>query len=247
MREYVLYRIAVRGNGAGAFNPVINAGKLTQQLFVDYYCRIEGDRLKYIRREQTKLRVETYVGLTDALRVRAEQEKLRVGRIVVLPSSFIGSPRNMMQHYQDAMALVRKFGKPDLFITFTCNLAWPKIADSIHSWETPTNRPDIVVRVFHAKVQELIRLICKVEIFGAMTAFLYTVEFQKRGLPHIHLLLTLGDNSKFRNPEDIDKVVSAEIPDPSNKELYELVKAHMVHGPCGHLNPSCVCMQDEKC
>jgi len=91
------------------------------------------------------LRVETYVGLTDALRVRAEQEKLRVGRIVVLPSSFIGSPKNMMQNYQDAMALVRKFGKSDLFITFTCNLAWSEIADSIHLWETPTNRPDIVV------------------------------------------------------------------------------------------------------
>jgi len=248
MREYVLYRIAVRGNGrAGAFNPVINAGKLTQQLFVDYYTRIEGDRLKYIRREQTKLRVETYVGLTDAIRLRAEQEKLRVGRIVILPSSFIGSPRNMMQNYQDAMALVRKFGKPDLFITFTCNPAWPEIRDSIHPWETPNNRPDIVVRVFHAKVQELMRLICKVEIFGVVKAFLYTVEFQKRGLPHIHLLLTLDDNSKFRNPEDIDKVVSAEIPDPSNKELYELVKTHMVHGPCGHLNPSSVCMQDGKC
>jgi len=131
------------------------------------------------------LRVETYVGLTDPLRVRAEQEKLRVGRIVVLPSSFIGSPKNMMQNYQDAMALVRKFGKSDLFITFTCNPAWPEIADSIqfHLWETPTNRPDIVIQVFHAKIQELIRLICKVEIFGAVTAFLYTVEFQKRGCP----------------------------------------------------------------
>ena len=185
--------------------------------------------------------------MSIAIRVRAEQEKLRVGRIVVLPSSFAGSPRNMMQNYQDAMAIVSKFGKPDLFITFTCNHAWPEIQDSIHSWEMPNNRPDIVVRVFHAKVQELIRLICKVEIFGVVKAFLYTVEFQKRGLPHIHLLLTLEDASKFRNPEDIDKVVSAEIPDPSNKELYALVKTPIVHGPCGNLNPSCICMEDGKC
>ena len=27
----------------------------------------------------------------------------------------------MVQQYQDAMALVRKYGKPDLFVTFTCN------------------------------------------------------------------------------------------------------------------------------
>lgn len=80
-----------------------------------------------------------------------------------------------------------------------------------------------------------------------MKAFLYTVEFQKRGLPHIHLLLTLEDNFKFRNSEEIDKVISAEIPKSSQKELYELVKTHMVHGPCDHLNPSCVCMQKGKC
>ena len=130
------------------------------------------------------MRVETYVGLADALRVKTEQQNLRLSRIVVLPSSFIGSPRNMMQNYQDAMALVRKFGKPDLLISFTCNAGWPEIANSIHPWETP-NRPDIVVRVFHAKVQELIRLICKVEIFGDVKAFLYTVEFQKTwAAPH---------------------------------------------------------------
>ena len=38
MREHILYRIAVRGS----FNPIINASRLTQQIFVDYYCRMEG-------------------------------------------------------------------------------------------------------------------------------------------------------------------------------------------------------------
>lgn len=85
------------------------------------------------------------------------------------------------------------------------------------------------------------------EIFGAVKTFLYTVEFQKRGLPHIYSLLTLEDNLKFRKPKDIDKVVSAEIPDPSNKELYKRVKIHTVHEPCGHQDPSCICMEDGKC
>ena len=97
----------MRGNGhAGAFNPVINAEKLIQQLFVDYYCHIEGDKLKYIWKQQTKLHIETYVGLEDALCVRSEQEDSSVGWIVVLPSSFIGSSRNMMQNYQDTMSIV---------------------------------------------------------------------------------------------------------------------------------------------
>lgn len=248
MREYVSYRLAIRGKPpVGNFNPILNAGQLTQQLIVDYYCRIEGDRLKFIRNQQQKLRVETYVGLADAIQAKSDNDKLKTGRIVILPSSFTGSPRNMMQNYQDAMAIVRKFGKPDIFITFTCNPLWPEIVNSINSYETANNRPDIVVRVFHAKVKELMRLITVKEIFGEVQTYIYTVEFQKRGLPHIHLLLCLKEHCKLREIEDIDKVVSAEIPDPDDTILFNLVKSHMVHGPCGHLNPNSVCMDKGKC
>lgn len=190
--------------------------------------------------------MDTYIGLADALQVRANNENLRAGRIVILPSTFIGSPRNMMQNYQDAMAIVRKFGKPDIFITFTCNPSWPEITPSIHSFESASNRPDIVVRVFHAKVKELLSLINQKHIFGRVQTFLYTVEFQKRGLPHVHWLLCLENYFKLREISDIDKIVSAEIPDPNDTKLYNLVKTHMVHGPCGILNPSSVCMENVK-
>jgi len=94
MREYVCFRMAIKGTPpCGNFNPVLSAGKLTQQLLiVDYYCRIEGDRLKYIRNQQPKLRVDRYSGLADALRATANEANVRVGKLVVLPSSFIGSP-----------------------------------------------------------------------------------------------------------------------------------------------------------
>ncbi|XP_044005456.1 uncharacterized protein LOC122850362 [Aphidius gifuensis] len=78
---------------------------------------------------------------------RAETENCQVGKIVVLPSSFTGSPRNMLQHYQDAMAIVRKFGKPDLFITMTCNLNWREIKENILHGQTASDRPDIVLRI----------------------------------------------------------------------------------------------------
>ena len=38
---------------------------------------------------------------------------------VILPATFTGGPRFMTGQYADAMATVRKLGKPDLFITFT--------------------------------------------------------------------------------------------------------------------------------
>jgi len=67
----------------GNFNPVLSSGKLTQQLIVDYYCRIEGDRLKYIRNQQSKLRVDTHSGLADALRATANEANVRVRKLVL--------------------------------------------------------------------------------------------------------------------------------------------------------------------
>ena len=72
--------------------------------------------------------------------------------MVVLPSTFIGSPRNMMQLYQDSMAIVGKFGKPDLFIKMTCNPQWREIRENVLQTQNAADRPDIVGRVFALKV-----------------------------------------------------------------------------------------------
>ena len=56
-----------------------------------------------------------------------------VGRHVVLPSSHGGGPRDMKQRFADASAVVRKFGKPDLFLTFNCNPTWPEITRELRT------------------------------------------------------------------------------------------------------------------
>jgi len=77
---------------------------------------------------------------------------------------------------------------------------------------------------------------------------LYTIEFQKRGLPHAHILIFLHPSSKYPNPADINRIISAEIPNPNTqKELYHLVKTHMIHGPCGLSKTSSPCMKNNKC
>ncbi|XP_073265278.1 uncharacterized protein [Populus alba] len=70
------------------------------------------------------------------------------------------------------------------------------------------------------------------------------VEFQKRGLPHTHLLVWLAPEFKFRSPEDVDSIISAEIPDKHQDPIcYEIVSKFMMHGPCGAANPKAQCNQ----
>ncbi|XP_025405609.1 uncharacterized protein LOC112679890 [Sipha flava] len=223
---------------------------LFQQYVSDHYVRVEASRLSYLRNNQDQLRSESYQGLMDHLAVQdvPQDQQHAVGRRVILPSSFAGSPRSMQLNYQDAMAIVRKFGKPDLFITFTCNPRWPEIVENLPPRVVSSDRPELVSRVFNLKLQDLMRDITEHHIFGRVEAFVYVVEFQKRGLPHAHILLILQEMYKPKVAEDVDQLIRTEIPDPdTERELYDIVVTNMMHGPYGVLNPVCSCMVDGKC
>ncbi|XP_021737529.1 uncharacterized protein LOC110704050 [Chenopodium quinoa] len=82
-------------------------------------------------------------------------------------------------------------------------------------------------------------------VFGKVAAMVYVVEFQKRGLPHAHFLIILEDAYNLKGPSDYDKFVTAEIPSLECPQLRKIVLGHMMHGPCGILNPKCTCMIKE--
>jgi hypothetical protein len=99
---------------------LIYGGRLFQQFVVDAYKRIEGIRLMWVRRNQNALKSELYSVLRDAV-LRGDTSPAFIGKRIVLPSSFTGSPRYMIENYQDVVAICKWVGYSDLFITFTCN------------------------------------------------------------------------------------------------------------------------------
>ncbi|GJT17209.1 helicase-like protein [Tanacetum coccineum] len=145
---------------------------------------------------------------------------------------------------------IQDAGKPDIFLTMTCNPNWPEIVENLYEGQTAQDRPDLVTRVFRAKLEYLKQQLFTNHILGVVSSHIYVIKFQKWGLPHAHFLLIMTSADKLANPDHYDKVVCAEIPDPNkHPELHQLVLKHMIHGPCGQLNTQCPCMEGEpkKC
>ena len=81
------------------------------------------------------------------------------------------------------MAIVRRYGKSDFFITFTCNPRWKEITDALLEGQTAENWQDIVSRVFQLKLKSLLNDIFygPKPVLGKMIALIYVIEWQKRG------------------------------------------------------------------
>ncbi|UYV82082.1 hypothetical protein LAZ67_21000775 [Cordylochernes scorpioides] len=130
-----------------------------------------------------ELRVEEYIHLRDA--VANDGMVANFGKLVILPATFTGSPRHMHEYTQDAMVFVRTYGRPDLFITFTCNPSWPEINAELLTLsvlitvngQKPMDCHDLTARVFKLKLNKLIALITKKCIFGETRCWMFTIEW----------------------------------------------------------------------
>ena len=127
--------------------------------------------MRWIQKKQDYLRAEIYCGLKDTV-LRGDTTQASIGKRIVLPSSFTGGPRYMIQYYQDAMAICRWAGYPDLFLTLTCNSKWLDIISFLEliPGQKPGDRPDIVARAFKIKLDALLQDIKKGQHFGKVLA-----------------------------------------------------------------------------
>merc|ERR1711989_81661 len=198
-------------------------GRLWQEWLCTMWLITQNMRLNYQEQNQKALRADTYRNvkrMTDTRRLSLatrgdelyrDDHSLRV-RVKILSRSFVGSPRYYHMQFLDAMAIVRVLGKPDYFLTMTCNPRWPEITAELKEGQSPEDRPEVTARVFRQKLTALLDVLYKGAVFGMVRAHCATVEFQKRGLPHAHILLIMNEADRLTTPEQVDSVISAELP-----------------------------------
>jgi hypothetical protein len=240
LTQWALYIIQRRVEGPSHLQ---SCGALTSEFWCDVWAQVESSKLGFLRQPhlQASIRSCRFNEVGDCLRDGGDLAML--GTPVIMPASFVGSAQWYRALYHDAMALPAYFGRPDVFLTMTCNPKWPEITDNVPDGDDPLNHPDLVARVFFSKWMALLNDVTRGHIFGVVLAFCWRIEWQFRGWPHVHCMIIL--RNKLLSAHQIDGIISAEIPDPvQHPELHQLVKEFMIHGPfCGDMRPTARCRQ----
>ncbi|XP_071705086.1 uncharacterized protein [Rutidosis leptorrhynchoides] len=110
------------------------------------------------------------------------------------------------------------------------------------------DHPEIVARIFKQKLDNLMNDIMKGNIFRTCEAGIHIIEFQKCGFLHVHILIWLTRAYKCKTPEDINDLISSEIPNEAHDpEGYKAVTEYMLHSPCGRKHKDAPCMIDNQC
>ena len=77
----------------------------------------------------------------------------------------------------------------------------------------------MVARVFKQKFDQLMNDLIAGKLLGKVVTHMHVREFQKRGLPHAHILIILAAGDRAFTPDLVDSIVVAELPpDPDDTE-----------------------------
>ncbi|KAL3091075.1 hypothetical protein niasHS_005038 [Heterodera schachtii] len=260
-RQFYRYRLAIRENSRGAFHWLWFSRRLAEYFVIAVLNRIERNEMDHVKAIQQKknyrqtLARDYIKAIEQGLQQQGRNAKL--GSVFMMPHTFAGSRQYYQQKYADLMTVVRHLGNPTWFVTFTGNPSWPELKEALQGRQQYTHRADIVCRIFMDKASEFVRDLIEKNVLGKVAGWCYSVEHQKRGMPHIHILLILEEQGRLTTPEMVDQFVCARIPPlppmedlspeaNQQRRLWHYVTTMMLHdcnAACIELNgqgrPSC--------
>jgi hypothetical protein len=225
-RDYWVYHMQ-RRQPVGRHHPVLSYGKLSQKLLIRQAWLVFFNEEEHQRRLQNTpqfrrtLKDDFLAYHQRNLQRRNEGdpnvELQSIGRIYQMPRTTRQSSKNVHLNITRAMA-IRKAVNPKcgMFVTFTFNCKCTEIVELIGSSANPADCPDLCCRISTAKFRQLLKAVSGPSgLFGPVKAWTWSLEYQKRGNKHWHLVL-MNDPSDRVDPnsaEYVDQYISARIPD----------------------------------
>jgi hypothetical protein len=223
-----------------------NNGELGQRLVIKQHFEVVRREFDYYHNRVEKRKVSSKF-------IRDHYQKLidehmpseELGYVARIPYAHKLSPQYQQRKYADALAMTRKLGAPTFMITVTANPRWPDyLAACQLACTDPEKSPHLICRVFMLKLNMLMHDLTKAKsdgtaMFGKCAAYVVSVEYQKRGNPHAHILLWIDKEDTEVTADFVDRYVSARIPDPKDKDLHTAVLRHNVHLCGGTMQTVC--------
>lgn len=236
------YRFHIRFNQFDAIHHII---RLFQEFIVDVYVQIEQKWLQFIHFNQKKLCVDLYQSFTDMIIHDANFNN--IDSFKILSFTFVDNFRQMWQLYHNVIIIIHSYDKSNLFIIITYNFQWIELFSTTFSDQTAQDRFELIVRLFKLKLNVLLYEFIDLHVFNNVVVYVYTIEFQKRNLSHVHILLIFEQKRKFWMSDIIDHMICAEISDKNVYfELYEIIVSYILHESCEKFKSTSFCMINEK-
>jgi len=149
-------------------------------------------------------------------------EQQKIGRIYQMPKSSRQSSKNIHLNITRAMA-IRKAVNPKcgMFLTFTFNCKCVEIVELIGASANPADYPGLCCRASTMKFKQLLQLLNGPNgLLGSVKAYVWSLEYQKRGNKHYHLVLMNdpNDHSDPNTSEYVDQYITTQIhrPEPGD-------------------------------
>uniref|UniRef100_A0A1I8AIP3 ATP-dependent DNA helicase n=1 Tax=Steinernema glaseri TaxID=37863 RepID=A0A1I8AIP3_9BILA len=216
-RQWLTYLMMMRPAKTDApydpkdFHYLWNHRSLAEYYVITSNNILERHEMEFYKKKADNLRTVLPKKLIEAMEKRLQPGQT-LGKVFFAPPTWKGSRRYMQKAFADAKSISLACGKGMFFLTFTGNKEWPEIKSALLEGQEHFHRPDVVCRVFKAKLDELLKDLFKRHILGEMKAYYLAIEFQKRGMPHAHIVMIPADDVSTRTPANVDDYIRAEVP-----------------------------------